>query len=88
MEPYNRFLSSCTKTGGYKKSEDGEFPATGGPPYILLTPESCDSYRKTNLRLMIQQITLYGFINDEMNNKLLMGLGELVIGLRAFWSVV
>ena len=49
MEPYNRFLSKCTKTGGYKKSEDGEFPATGGPPYTLLTPESCDSYRKTNL---------------------------------------
>ena len=49
MEPYNRFLSSCTKTGEYKKSEDGEFLATGGPPYILLTPESCDSYRKTNL---------------------------------------
>ena len=33
----NRFLSSCTKTGGYKKSEDGEFLATGGPPY---TPHS------------------------------------------------
>ena len=49
MEPYNRFLSNCNKTGGYKKSEDGEFPATGGPPYILLTPESCDFYRKTNL---------------------------------------
>ena len=44
LEPYNRSLSSCTKTGGYKKSEDGEFLATGGPPYILLTPESCDSY--------------------------------------------
>ena len=42
MESYNRFLSKCTKTGGYEKSEDGEFPATGGPPYILLTPESCD----------------------------------------------
>ena len=52
MEPYNRFLSSCTKTGGYKKSEDGEFlttggPPTEGPPYILLTPESCDSYMMT-----------------------------------------
>ena len=34
MEPYNRFLSIGIKTGGYKKSEDGEFPATGGPPYI------------------------------------------------------
>ena len=33
-----------------KRSEDGEFLATGGPPYILLTPESCDSYRKTILR--------------------------------------
>ena len=43
------FLVVCTKTGGYEKSEDGEFPATGGPPYILLTPESCDSYRKTIL---------------------------------------
>ena len=53
MEPYNRFPSRSTKTGGYEKSEDGEFPATGGPPYILLTPESCDSYRKTNLRKMI-----------------------------------
>ena len=30
MEPYNRFLSSHTKIGGYKKSEDGEFLATGG----------------------------------------------------------
>ena len=49
MEPYNRFLSSCTKTAGYEKSEDGEFPATGGPPYILLTPESCDSYMMTLL---------------------------------------
>ena len=49
MEPYNSFLSCLTKTGGYKKSEDGEFLATGGPPYILLTPESCDSYRKTTL---------------------------------------
>ena len=48
MKPYNGFLSKCTKTGGYK-SEDGEFLATGGPPYILLTSESCDSYRKTNL---------------------------------------
>ena len=48
IEPHNRFLSRCTKTGGYKKSEDGEFPATEGP-HILLTPESCDSYRKTNL---------------------------------------
>ena len=46
MEPYDRFLSRCTNTGGYKKSEDGEFLATGGPPYILLTPESCDSYKK------------------------------------------
>ena len=35
MEPYNRFLSRCTKTGGYKKSEDGEFPATGGPPVVI-----------------------------------------------------
>ena len=34
MEPYNRFLSSCTKTGGYEKSEDGEFPPTEGSPYI------------------------------------------------------
>ena len=25
----------------------------------------------------------YGFINDETNNKLLMGLGDLVIELRA-----
>ena len=49
MEPYNRFLSRFTKTGGYKKSEDGEFPAAGGPPYILLTPESCDFCRKTIL---------------------------------------
>ena len=32
LEPYNRFLSKYTKTGGYEKSEDGEFPATGGPP--------------------------------------------------------
>ena len=38
MEPYSRFLSRSTKTGVYEKSEDGEFPATGGPPYILLTP--------------------------------------------------
>ena len=30
----NRFLSRCTKTGGYKKSEDGEFPPTEGSPYI------------------------------------------------------
>ena len=44
-----RFLSICIKTGEYEKSEDGEFLATGGPPYILLTHESCDSYRKTNL---------------------------------------
>ena len=50
MEPYNRFLSKCTKTEGYKKSEDGEILATGGPPYILLTPESCYFYRKINLR--------------------------------------
>ena len=49
MEPYNGFLIKCTKTGGYKKSEDEELPATGGSPYILLTPESCDSYRKTDL---------------------------------------
>ena len=34
LEPYNRFLSSCTKTGGYEKSEDGEFPPTEGSPYI------------------------------------------------------
>ena len=33
---------------------------------------------------MIYGITLYGFINDGMNNKLLMGLGELVMGLRVF----
>ena len=42
-------VSNCICDRGYKKSEDGEFLATGGPPYILLTPESCDSYRKTNL---------------------------------------
>ena len=49
MEPYNRFLSSFTTIGGYEKGEDGEFLATGGPPYILLTPESYDSYRKINV---------------------------------------
>ena len=37
---------------------------------------------------MIQWITLYGFINDATNNKLLMGLGEFVIGLRAYWLAV
>ena len=37
---------------------------------------------------MIYGITLYGLINDEMDNKLLMGLGELVIGLRAYWLAV
>ena len=47
------FLVDVLRTGGYKKSEDGEFPATGGPPYILLTLESCDSYRKTMLWKMI-----------------------------------
>ena len=26
--------SKCTKTGGYEKSEDGEFPPTEGSPYI------------------------------------------------------
>ena len=62
----------------------GSFRLLEGPPYILLTPESCDSYRKTNLWKMIYGIALHGFINDEMNNKLLMELGELVIGLRAF----
>ena len=67
MEPYNRFLSSYTKTGGYKKSEDGEFPATGGPPYILLTPESCDyllmfvwlSTRSRDGLLMMEQTINY-----------------------------
>ena len=28
------FLVYCTKTGEYKKSEDGEFPPTEGPHYI------------------------------------------------------
>ena len=37
---------------------------------------------------MIYWITLYGFIGDEMNNNLLMGLRELVIGLRAYWLAV
>ena len=43
-----RFLSSSTKTSGYEKSEDGEFPPTEGSPYILLTPRSCDLYMITN----------------------------------------
>ena len=38
MEPYNRFLSRCTKTGRYEKSEDGEFPPTEGSPYIHPLP--------------------------------------------------
>ena len=42
------FLVGSTKTEGYEKSEDGEFPPTEGPPYILLTPRSCDLYRMTN----------------------------------------
>ena len=62
MEPYNRFLSKCTKTGGYEKSEDGEFPATGGPPYILLTPESCDSYRMTLPSHVIIYLCLFGYL--------------------------
>ena len=49
LSPYLlRFLSSSTKTGGYEKSEDGEFPPTEGSPYILLTPRSCDLYMITN----------------------------------------
>ena len=28
------------------KSEDGDFPSYRGQVFILLTPESCDSYRK------------------------------------------
>ena len=35
MEPYSRFLSSITKTGGYEKSEDGDFPATGGSLFFF-----------------------------------------------------
>ena len=35
------------------------------------------------LAITAMTITLYGLISDETNNKLLMGLGELVIGLRA-----
>ena len=49
LSPYLlRFLSRSTKTGEYKKSEDGEFLAIGGPLFILLTPRSCDLYRITN----------------------------------------
>ena len=47
------FLAKSTKTGECKKSEDGEFPPTEGSPYVLLTHESCDSYRKTIYELMI-----------------------------------
>ena len=28
-----------------EKSEDGDFPSYRGSVFILLTPESCDSYR-------------------------------------------
>ena len=39
LSPYLlRFLSSSTKTGGYEKSEDGEFLPMEGSPYIPLTP--------------------------------------------------
>ena len=52
----------CTKTGGYEKSEDGEFPATGGPPYILLTPRSCDLYMITNYNVKyIMKHLMYPF---------------------------
>ena len=37
---------------------------------------------------MIWWIALYGFINDEINNKLLMGLGGFVIGSRECWLTV
>ena len=49
MEPYNRFLSRCTKTGGYEKSEDGEFLLQRGLLIYILALESCDSYMMTLL---------------------------------------
>ena len=66
MELYNRFLSRCTKTGGYKKSEDGEFLATGGSPYILLTPESCDSYGMTLPSHVIIYLCLFGYLRGHV----------------------
>ena len=39
------FLVRSTKTGEYKKSEDGRFPPTEWTSYILLTPRSGDLYR-------------------------------------------
>ena len=66
MEPYNRFLSSFTKTGGHKRSEDGEFLATGGPPFIHLTPESSDSYRMTLPSHVIIYLCLFGYLQGHV----------------------
>ena len=44
------FLVVVLRQEGTRRVRIRSFPATGGPPYILLTPESCDSYRKTNFR--------------------------------------
>ena len=84
MEPYNRFLSKCTKTGGYKKSEDGEFPATG----VLLIYSSLLSHVTPTGKLIYVKsfngLPFMGFINDETNNKLLngvRGIGNRVEGI-------
>ena len=43
------FLVVVLRQEGTRRVRMGSFLATGGSPYILLTPESCDSYRKTIL---------------------------------------
>ena len=83
--PYNRFLRSCSKTWGYKKSEDVEFPATRGLPYILLSPESCDSYRKPIYSKWFNGLPFMGILMMKQTINYQMGLGGLVSGLRAFW---
>ena len=52
----------CTKTGGCKKSEEEEFPASGGSPFIHLTPRSCDLYMITNYNIKyIMKHSMYPF---------------------------
>ena len=52
-----------TKTGEYKKSDDGEFPPTEESSYIHLTPRSCDLYRVTNFVVnYIMRLLMYPFV--------------------------